>query len=250
MGRKSLNTRIIVKTGLLGLLGLCSAGVAADAKPLELECLLEPHLTVKIGSPVPGTLASVLVERGQVVSKGQLVATVDSRAQLAAVELAKTRVEFTGRRVVRNKDLYEGELLSPQQRDEIETEAALARLELQDRETQVEIRQIRSPVDGVVVERFKGPGEYVQETEIMSLAQIDPLNVEVVVPVGYFGQIEPGMMAEVRPEAPVEDVFRAKVTVVDKVIDAASSTFGVRLEIPNPDLALPSGLRCSVAFEL
>lgn len=245
-----MSARILTVAGLFWLLGLGSAGVRANAETLELECLLEPHLTVKIGSPVPGTLASVAVERAQVVREGQVVATVDSRAQVAAVALAKTRVEFTARRVERNRDLYEGELLSPQQRDEIETEAALARLELQERETQVEIRQIRSPLDGVVVERFRGPGEYVQETEIMSLAQIDPLNVEVVVPVGYFGKIRPGMVAEVRPEAPVEDVFRARVTVVDKVIDAASSTFGVRLEIPNPDLALPSGLRCSVAFEL
>jgi len=234
------------------LLSFCAliAVASARAEPLELECLLAPHLTVKIGSPVPGALAAVPVDRGQVVRKGQVVATLDSRAQIDAVSLAKTRVEFTRRRVERNQDLYRDELLSDQQKDEMETEAELARLELQERETQVEIRQIRSPINGVVVERFKGPGEYVQETEILSLAQIDPINVEVVVPVGYFGQIRPGMMAEVRPEAPVEDVFQAKVTIVDKVIDAASSTFGVRLEIPNPDLALPSGLRCDVAFDL
>jgi len=38
------------------------------------------------------------------------------------------------------------------------------------------------------------------------------------------------------------------VTVVDKVMDAASGTFGVRLALPNPDLALPAGLKCKIRF--
>ena len=41
----------------------------------------------------------------------------------------------------------------------------------------------------------------------------------------------------------------ARVTVVDRVVDAASGTFGVRLELPNPDYRLPAGLKCKVRFE-
>ena len=233
------------------LTGLAAGSVASaqSGAPLELECLLTPRMTVKIGTPVPGALAEVLVERGARVRKGQVVATLDSRAQEAAVELAKARVDYTRRRMERNEDLYRDELLSIQQKDEMETDAELARLELLERQTQVEIRKIRSPVDGVVVDRLKGPGEYVQETEILELAQIDPLNVEVVVPVAYFGQIAPGSMAMVFPEAPVEGEYEARVKIVDKVIDAASGTFGVRLEIPNPGLAIPAGLRCTARFE-
>lgn len=234
---------------IFALLLVLSTAATAQA-PLELECLLEPHMTVKIGTPVPGALAQVQVDRGDVVRKGQVVATIDSRAQAAAVELSRARVEFTQRRMVRNEDLYRDELLSVQQKDEMETDAELARLELIEREMQVEIRRIKSPVDGVVVDRIKGPGEYVQETEILELAQIDPLNVEVVVPVRYFGQIKPGMVAEIRPEAPLEGTYEAKVKIVDKVIDAASGTFGVRLEIPNRNLAIPAGLRCSARFDL
>lgn len=224
--------------------------VAAQANDeLELECLLEPHMTVKIGTPVPGALAQVLVDRGQVVSKGQVVATLDTRVQTAAVELSRARVEYTDRRMSRNEDLYRDELLSLQQKDEMETDAQLARLELLECEKQVEIRMITSPINGVVVDRIKGPGEYVQESEILELAQIDPLNVEVVVPVRYFGQIKPGMTAEIRPEAPLDGVHTAQVKIVDKVIDAASGTFGVRLEIPNRDMSVPAGLRCTALFK-
>jgi membrane fusion protein, multidrug efflux system len=223
--------------------------LAQSPGELDLECLLEPHITVKIGTPVPGALSQVLVDRGDVVRKGQVVATLDSRAQAAAVELSRARVEYTKRRMVPNEELYRDELLSLQQKDEVETDAELARLELLERETQVEIRRIVSPINGVVVERLKGPGEYVQETEILELAQIDPLNVEVVVPVRYFGRIRSGMKAQVRPEALLEGSYEARVKIVDKVIDAASGTFGVRLEIPNRDLSIPAGLRCNARFE-
>ena len=62
------------------------------------------------------------------------------------------------------------------------------------------------------------------------------------------GKISVGMQAVVKPEEPVKGEFPAKVTVVDKVVDAASGTFGVRLELPNPDLKLPAGLKCAVRF--
>ena len=86
----------------------------------------------------------------------------------------------------------------------------------------------------------------------MTIAQMDPLHVEVNVPIGAFGKIKPGMTAEVRPEAPVGGVYVAKVSVVDTVFDAASRTFGVRLLLPNPQHQLPGGMtggmRCKVRF--
>jgi hypothetical protein len=47
---------------------------------------------------------------------------------------------------------------------------------------------------------------------------------------------------------PVGGVYKAVVTVVDQVFDAASGTIGVRLELPNPDYAIPAGLKCQVRF--
>ncbi len=50
------------------------------------------------------------------------------------------------------------------------------------------------------------------------------------------------------PEFPGDTVHVASVTIVDRVIDAASGTFGVRLELPNPKHEIPSGLHCQLAF--
>jgi multidrug efflux pump subunit AcrA (membrane-fusion protein) len=106
----------------------------------------------------------------------------------------------------------------------------------------VEQHQIRSPIEGVVVETLLRPGEFRDDqSPIMTLAQIDPLRVEVFVPAEFYGRVGIGDEAEVQPEAPIGGAYRARVEVVDRVLDAASGTFGVRLALPNSDRHLPGG---------
>jgi multidrug efflux pump subunit AcrA (membrane-fusion protein) len=101
----------------------------------------------------------------------------------------------------------------------------------------------------VVVERILSPGEFADPPQLLEVAQIDPLRVEVFAPIGLLQQVSVGMTAQVLPEAPVGGSHEATVTIVDRVVDAASGTFGIRLELPNSDFALPAGLNCRVRFE-
>ena len=129
-----------------------------------------------------------------------------------------------------------------------DTLALLDHLELERAQATLALRTVRSPVSGVVVERLKSPGEFVEDKPILRIAQLDPLRVEVIVPVGKFGTISTGMRAEVTPELARKRKYIAEVSIVDKVVDAASGTFGVRLELPNPGNFIPGGLRCSLIF--
>jgi membrane fusion protein, multidrug efflux system len=83
----------------------------------------------------------------------------------------------------------------------------------------------------------------------MTIAQLDPLNVEVVLPMARYGEIRVGSTAIVHPEAPVGGAYTGKVDVVDPVIDAASETFGIRVLLPNPGRAIPAGIRCSMEWQ-
>lgn len=212
------------------------------------EGLIEPSMIVNVGSQVFGTLENVPVDRGDWVEKDQVIARLHSSIEESAVELARARVEFGQRKVRRNEDLYVKKLISIHEKDEMETELKISMLQLQEAQEKLNIRTIKSPVDGVVVERFLCPGEYVGEDPIMKIASIDPLYVEVVVPVEEFGSIKKGMMARVRPEPLDIGMLKARVIIVDRVIDAASGTFAVRLELPNPGRILPAGLKCRVRF--
>jgi len=248
---------------------------SVEAKSAELDGLIEPYMVANVGSGVRGIIETVDVDRGDFVKKGQVVATLQSGVEKATKELARIRAEtetiikskeaqlaFSERKKKRYEELYKKETIPYGEMDEAETSRMMAELELQEardnkRLAELELLRtsevlerltIRSPITGVVVERFLSPGEFVEEQPIFKIAQIDPLNVEAIVPVELFGSIRVGMQAQVRPEAPVEGVYTAKVKIVDQVIDAASGTFGVRLELPNPKYKLPAGLKCKIIF--
>jgi multidrug efflux pump subunit AcrA (membrane-fusion protein) len=118
---------------------------------------------------------------------------------------------------------------------------------LAERQERLKLRNIVSPINGVVVDVYRLKGDLVRQEKIARLAQIDPLFVETVLPARRFGQIKVGNSHDVVPELGGGRV-KATVINVDKVIDAASSTFRVRLSLPNPKLSIPPGQRCQIQF--
>ena len=224
------------------------AGAQAPAKS-SLDCLIEPSIDVKLGSPVDGVIADIRVDRGASVHRGQPLVLLNSQLEAAAVDSARGKAEFAKRKAERNDELYKQQLISVQERDQLETEARLAVLELREREANLRLRTISSPIDGVVVDRLMAPGDQISRAggAILRLMRIDPLYVEVVAPAALFGRIRVGASAQVTPDGlSQQKPYAAKVSVIDRVIDAASGTFRVRLELRNPNHAIPAGLRCRI----
>ncbi len=263
------------RVGITALTAICLLGLGNAQQVTEFNGLIEPHRIINVGSPQIGLLRSVDVDRGDVVKAGQVVATLDSEVERAQMEVARYRAQMEAqvRASELNKDLslrkrerssrmFKEALIPFSDLDDAETAMLLAEQQLMDAKENkklaeldyqraaatVERMTIRSPVDGVVVERFLHPGEHIETEPILKIAQIDPLNVEMILPKALFLTIKTGMRAQVIPEAPVGGRYTAFVKIVDKVIDGASGTFGVRLELPNPDNKLPAGLKCRVVF--
>lgn len=257
---------------------LC-AGVSAAALGAEFDCVIEPRQVLELRSPIEGLIERVNVDRGDYVKKGQELAVLDTavdRVQAAiakqrsqmegAVRSGESRVEFSGKKSERAQELHRQNFMSAQARDEAVTEKRLAEAELRDatdnrklaeleHQRQLEIirlKTIRSPVNGVVTERILNPGELAEagvgRKPMLKLAEIDPLYVEVLLPAEAYGNVKQGTAIEVTPEIPAGSRHRAKVKVIDRVLDAASGTFGVRLELPNPQLKIPAGIRCRASF--
>jgi len=259
---------LTVAAGLYALTGpaVWAAGMA---------CVITPYDAISIGTPVEGLIKTVPVDRGDWVTKGQVILTLESSFEEATVALAKAKAEaeaalkssqlkmgFTSRKLERAQELFKTSSIAQHEVDEAQTEKALAEsahreasehkreaeLELNRATAALQLRTIRSPLNGVVVDRLLSPGELARQTPVMKLAQINPLRVEVFAPLSLLGKLKPGMRADVRPEGKGQPVYKAKVVVVNKVVDSASGTFGVRLEMPNPNNAIFAGLACTVEF--
>ena len=125
----------------------------------------------------------------------------------------------------------------------------LATLEAARAQALLDIRTIKSPVDGIVTVRKMSPGEFVRdESQIMEIAVIDPLYVHAFLPTAAFRRVKIGTIGRVVLEDDIGGTYEAPITVKDPVIDAASSTFLTRLELANPNYNIPSGARCKVSF--
>ncbi len=268
--------------GLAGMAGLAAAagpqgagGTAGAASSGTLGCLIEPDKVADLGSAVIGVLDSLRAERGDVVRKGQVLAVLRNDVERATAEVARSRAateadlhsaeasrDLARQKMRRAEDLVARNYVAQQALDQARADFQVAEQKvLQTREqlrvwsrevgvaeAQVGLRTIRSPFDGVVVERYLSLGERVEEKPIFKVAKIDPLRIEVIVPAARFGTIRVGEVASVKPDLPNAGPVDASVTLVDRVVDAASNTFRVRLALPNPGNTLPAGLRCRITF--
>ncbi len=233
---------------LLTFLLLACAARAQDND--ATTCVVEPHMVTQVGSSVDGVIERVMVDRGDFVSVGQVVAKLRSGVEEAEMAVKQAKVEAGKRKVERIDEMFKKQLISEQEKDEIETEYKVNLAELKRETENVRLRTILSPVNGVVVERYLVAGELIRadKSKIVKLAQIDPLNVEVVAPLTLLGKVARGSTAQISMEPLVKGSHAARVVIVDRVVDAASSTFGIRLELRNPGGRIPAGIRCKVKF--
>ena len=262
------------------LVGMLAVSIPALSLAEGFECLMEPSQVVELRASVEGEIVAVHVQRGDVLRKGQVLVELQSAAEKVAVELAgyrakmegqvemaRTRLDFANKKLTRVMDLEQNNFVSPQARDEADAERALAasellaaiesrelaELEFRRAQEQLALRTLSSPFAGVVVDRLLNPGDLAEagtgRKPILEIAQIDPLKVDVVVPAALYGRITVGQSATVLSAVSGAE-YQAKVKIVDRVIDAASDTFVVRLDLPNPQLRLPVGSRCTAEFEV
>lgn len=275
---RSVQSRLAV----LCLLSVASTAIGAQTSETSVqqsdaihECLMEPMVVLELGSETQGLIEALVVDRGERVAAGDVVARLKSTLETRRVEQARKRAlmrgEITAREadlelasivLKRSRGLHEKSLISSQELDEARAQYRVAQaaleqaednagqleMELLRAEAMLEQRIIRSPVNGVVVEHSSFAGEFVQDNPIMTIAQLDPLRVEVVLPLSEFGKYHQGDTARVQPELGGPEVI-AVVDVVDPLLDASSGTFGIRLLLDNANGQLIAGQKCTVSID-
>ncbi len=253
------------------LAGCLIASNALAAESETFECLMEPMVVTQVGSPVQGIIERLLVDRSDSVTRGQPIIQLESAAE--SINLASLRVranmqsEVSAREadlklaklnLVRVEKLHDQNLVPTQQWDEAHAQKLvasaalvqalenlkLAHLEADQAAQLLAQKTIRSPIDGVVVAQQAFIGEFVYDNPLLTLAQLDPLRIEVVLPARLFGSFKPGDTALIHPELEYEEPLQATVQVVDRLLDTRSGTFGIRLTLPNPQLSIPGGQKC------
>ena len=257
----------------LAIIAALLATPPAHAQEL-FDCVMDPAELVQVGSPVAGLLAMVHVSRGQQVAAGDVIAELTSEFEIATIDLLearagsdaaldaqRARLALIEGRHQRTRELMERGVATQDAMAEVEAELVTARSLVAQAELEKDIalreldraraamaqRIIRAPIDGLVFEKRLTSGEYItSDGYVAALVKLDPLHVEAFLPVEMYDRVAEGQAVTIRPAAPVEGDHSGTIIVRDRVFDAASGTFGVRVELPNPDGILPAGHRCTL----
>nr|WP_309502566.1 efflux RND transporter periplasmic adaptor subunit [uncultured Roseovarius sp.] len=238
------------------------------------ECLVQANEVARVGAAESGVLSKLHVERSNRVNKGQVMAELEASEEDSQVELARLRVssdiavrlaqrkaetaELNARRLT---ILVERKLVPDAEQEAAILAAQSARLEEEEAIYQMKIaevqlkaalaarerKRVRAPFDGVVTDTLMSVGElYNEQAPIIVLAQIDPLHVEAYLPAARRAELEIGQTAEITLET--GGAITGVIKVIDPVLDAATGTFGLQLDVANPDGTILAGQSCSLRF--
>jgi membrane fusion protein (multidrug efflux system) len=218
----------------------------------------------EVAANVAGRITSTYVERGMPVKAGQMIALVDKRAAgfsaaaaNAQSQAAETQVELARQDCARADTLFKQGAMAQSEFDRQKTQctaqlyqatAARANADLAGKLAGDTL--IRSPIDGIVGERFVNVGEYVQaSTKVASVFAINPVRINISVPEAVVSQVREGQTLEVRVSAYPDRTFPATVQFVSPALRANTRDLIVEATAPNDGGALKPGMFATVLLK-
>jgi HlyD family secretion protein len=233
--------------------------------------------TVAVAPRAAGRLQEVYVKMGDQVRRGQRIATIEDfelqeqvkqqqaaqevsaatiRQREADLQLAKTNVE-------RSRSLFERQLLPKQTLDDNEAryQSALAALDLaraQNSQSKARLDELQinlantiitSPVNGFVSRRTVDPGAFVsQNAPVVDVVDITRVRLVANVVERDLKELQAGDTTKVQVDAYPGETFAGRIARVSPVLDPATRTAPLEVEIPNPDYRLKPGMYARVSI--
>jgi HlyD family secretion protein len=233
--------------------------------------------TVAVAPRTAGRLQDISVRLGDRVSRGQRIAKIEDfeiveqvkqaeaaqdvsaatiRQREADLQLALTSVE-------RSRNLFQRQLLPKQTLDDNEAryQSAIAQLDLaraQNTQSRARLDELRinlantiiaSPVNGFVAKRDVDPGAFVsQNAPVVEVVDISRVRLVVNVVERDLKELHAGDVAQVEVDAYPGEKFQGRIARVAPVLDPATRTAPIEIEIPNPDFRLKPGMYARVGI--
>lgn len=223
-------------------------GAQSSDRGLTLQGEALPYASTTLYAKVSGFLRSISVDKGSAVTKGQVVAMVESPETDRDTQALQADADNKRRNAERSRALGKDGLLSPRDMEQAEADAQVSAERLASQTTLKGYQVVRAPFSGVVTQRFADPGALVQNggttssaQPLMTLAQVDRLRVTVYLDASVASLVKAGTVIEVRPSERPELVRLVKVSRVAGALDPRTRTLLMEADLDNRDGAFLAG---------
>lgn len=212
---------------------------------------LSAHESVVLRSEIDGRIVSLSFREGQVVKKGASVVRLDDAEQRAALAAAEADLKLAESRFRRSEELAGKGFISQQALDEARANLDIIKARVREVRVALDRTIIRAPFTALAGLRNISPGAYVKKgDDIVELAAIDQLNLDVRVPEVYLPLVKTGQPVSLTVDALPGQTFSGKVYAMEPVVDLATRGALVRARIPNSSGRLKPGMFARVSADL
>ena len=199
---------------------------------IETNGTLEAENDVDIVARTAGPVVELLVEEGMVVEKGQLLARIDDKELQAQVGIARVALEEAKRTHERAKASFEESVISQEIYDQALTKLESAEVQLEGNQILLGYSKIEAPFAGIIIERYiKFAENVIPNQKLFRISDFDPLLCPIQVPEKELSNLKVSQTAYITVDAWPGERFSARVLRIRPVVDAATGTIEVTLQV-------------------
>ena len=217
-------------------------GVLSDE--IMVTGTLLPDEEVDLSFETSGQVVEIMFKEGAHVKKGQLLARVNDKVLRAELRRLSSQLKLANDRVYRQRTLLQHDAVSQEAYEQVKTELATLKAEIDAVKAQIEQTELRAPFDGVIGLRQISVGAS-PSTVVSKLTRYVPLKVEFAVPERYAKDMKPGISLNFSVDGFLQ-TFPAKVYAKESVIDMNTHTLTVRALYANANGLLSPGRYASI----
>jgi RND family efflux transporter MFP subunit len=227
------------------------------AQSVPVSGTIRPFSSAMVKSKVAAEVAKVHVRDGEAVRRGQVLVTLDATdwkarydAQAAVLADARARLTMAEKTQAANRELLARKFISQNAFDNAQGNHDVAAAGVNSATAQLAIQKrlldetvVRAPIDGIVAKRLVQAGERVSEQQsLMSLVDLDTMELEAAVPAGMVGKVSVGTMLDFQVEGYGTRTFRGEVERINPQAEVGTRSIAVYVRIANRDKALKGGM--------
>ena len=213
---------------------------------------IEAFAEADVIAKVDGEIRNILVEEGDEVTKGQVLARLDGDRLRLELNESEAKLRKLQREYERYLDLKGKGLISEGdfEKTKFEMDALQASFNLS--ELELDYTQIRAPIEGVIAERYIKLGNTIKVGDpVFRVTSLEPLVAYLHVPEREYRNIDSGQLVEIEIDALQGEPIIATVSRVSPIIDPETGTFKITIEITDEERRIKPGMfgRISVVYD-
>ncbi len=214
---------------------------------VETHARLEAERWVDILARTTGLVTRIVVEEGDRVVAGQVLARLDQEEMKLRVRQVEVALEQARAAFERTKALFDRELVSEEEYDAAKHQVQNIEVGLEEAKFNLSHTTIRAPMTGLVMRRSTEVGRLVRANDqIFSMADVEPLLARIHIPEKRMRQVRVGQRAHLSVDSFPDRIFDASVRMINPGVDPQSGTVKVTLEVPPQGASLKPGMFASV----